>query len=885
MTDVTSSAAAAAIPSEAAVAAVFATLRRTMVKPDDDRPSEIHARLAGFPDPVALLESLFTASPVAYQIFDAQGRCLAVNDAFRALFGGEPPPEYNLLHDEIAAASGHLALVHRAFAGERITTPPFPYDARELRQVSVPEGHPCTVVASFFPLRAADGHVAFVAIAFKDVTPEHAARELAEAGQRRAEAAQRRHVLLARVSALMSARLVQAQRPRDLVRLLVPGLADLGSVALLDESGVLRRVAEAASDPEAAAALRGLEREALLPGLLPPASEVLHGSSKLRLDERIAQARARLQGDESAAATRLRRVSPTQGLLVPLRTRGRVIGVLTLGMIAASGRSFGAEDEALAREIGERAALGIDNARLFAEAEHARGVAEAERAALQVSEERRRLADEAAGTGTWDWDSATCRLIWDARCRELMGVEPDTPVDYSLLRVCIDPADFAAFEAAVKGLRPGDSVDVEFRLRRGDGEQWRRSIGRALGGSDGEHPRLIGTIKDISASKHAERELQAAKQRAEAANQAKDEFMAMLGHELRNPLSPILTALHLMRLRHGELMAKERAVIERQVHHMARLVDDLLDVSRITGGKVELKRAPVQLAEIIDDALEIAGPLLEKRGHRLLLALPRTGLLIEADAHRLTQAVANLLTNAARYTEPGGVIAVLARADEGWARLEVRDNGTGICPELLPRIFDLFVQGRRASDRADGGLGLGLAIVRSLVELHGGTVSATSAGPGLGSEFVLRLPLSAAPAACAGVGDAAADADLKVGAHRVLVVDDNRDAAEMLADVLGAAGYVACVAFDGPEALRLALDFRPELAVLDIGLPVMDGYELGRRLRELPALAGVRLVALTGYGQPADRERSRRAGFDEHLTKPVELAQVEVVVRRLLGGA
>ena len=182
MTDVTISAAAAAIPSEAAVAAVFATLRRTMVKPDDDRPSEIHARLAGLPDPVALLESLFTASPVAYQIFDAQGRCLVVNDAFRALFGGEPPPEYNLLHDEIAAASGHLALVHRAFAGERITTAPFPYDARELRQVSVPEGHPCTVVASFFPLRAADGHVAFVAIAFKDVTPEHAARELAEKG-------------------------------------------------------------------------------------------------------------------------------------------------------------------------------------------------------------------------------------------------------------------------------------------------------------------------------------------------------------------------------------------------------------------------------------------------------------------------------------------------------------------------------------------------------------------------------------------------------------------------------------------------------------------------------------------------------------------------------
>ncbi len=797
-----------------------------MAKPQDDRPSELGARLTGFDDPATLLESLFTASPVAYQIFDVDGQCRLVNDAFLGLFGGAPAPDYNILTDETAAANGNRELIHRAFAGERITLPPFRHDPRELHAAFATPGRPLTLVASFFPLRGADGRVIFVGIAFTDVTPENEARELAEAGQRCAEAAERRQALLSRVSALLSAPLDQGQRPHDLAHLLVPELADLCTVALVDEAGALRRVAEAGCE--------------------------------------------------------LEEVDAAQRLWVPLWARDRVIGALSLGMRRAPGRSFGAEDEALAREVGERVALGLDNARLFAEAEHARSVAEAERAALHVSEERRRLAVEAAGTGTWDWEPATGRVLWDARTRELLNVDPDVVVDYPLFRTRLHPVDRERVEAVLDAARPGDSIDLEYRVLASDGERWIRSKGQVLGGADGEQTRMIGITQDISDRKYIERELQAAKQRAEAANGAKDEFLAMLGHELRNPLSPILTALHLMRMRHGELMAKEQAVIERQVHHMVRLVDDLLDVSRITRGKVELKRSTIQLAEVVDEALEIAGPLLEKRAHRLALSLPRTGLSVEGDTHRLTQAVANLLTNAARYTDPGGVITVLARAEAGWARLEVRDSGTGIDPELLPRIFDLFVQGRRASDRADGGLGLGLAIVRSLVELHGGTVAATSRGLGLGSEFMLRLPLAASAAAV--VGHGLANVCAQAGEHRVLVVDDNRDAAEMLADVLGAAGHRACVAFDGPDALRLAPDFHPELAVLDIGLPVMDGYELGRRLRELPTLADLKLVALTGYGQASDRARSHEAGFDEHLTKPVELPVVEALVRRLLGG-
>jgi len=498
------------------------------------------------------------------------------------------------------------------------------------------------------------------------------------------------------------------------------------------------------------------------------------------------------------------------------------------------------------------------------------------------AEIRARLAVEAAGTGTWDWEPAIGRLSWDARCRELFGVAADAAVDHPGFLARVHPEDRARVEAALEAVRVGDHIDLEFRVVDGCAEElWIRSKGLVLRADDGEHLRMIGTVQDISDRKRDERALRAATRRAEAANRAKDEFLALLGHELRNPLAPILTALHLMRLRHGDLMMKERAVIERQVQHMVRLVDDLLDVSRITRGKVELKQAPVELAAVVDDALELAGPLLDKRGHRLTVTVPRDGLCVCADAHRLTQAIANLLSNAARYTDPGGSIAVTASADDGWAVLAVRDSGAGIAPELLPRIFDMFVQGQRPSDRPDGGLGLGLAIVRSLVELHGGTVSAASGGPGQGSVFELRLPLAAA--AVSGERDPPASAGPPVACHRVLVVDDNRDAAELLADALAADGHVTRVAFDGPEALRVAAEFCPELAVLDIGLPVMDGFELGGRLRELPGLAGLKLVALTGYGQPVDRARAHAAGFDEHLTKPVELAQLEAAVRRLVA--
>jgi PAS domain S-box-containing protein len=380
---------------------------------------------------------------------------------------------------------------------------------------------------------------------------------------------------------------------------------------------------------------------------------------------------------------------------------------------------------------------------------------------------------------------------------------------------------------------------------------------------------------------------QRALQEAQAANRAKDEFLAMLGHELRNPLSPILTALQLMKLRGGGGLEREREVIERQVGHLTRLVEDLLDVSRITRGTVALKEEPVEVADIVARGIEVATPLLDQRTHVLEVDVPRN-LWVSGDAGRLSQVMSNLFTNAAKYTPPGGRITIRATDERGDIVIRVRDTGIGIAPDVLPQVFDLFVQERQNIDRSQGGLGLGLTIVRNLVERHGGSVSAHSDGPGTGSEFVVRLPRADTPATHAATADVkplpesvVAPSDSSV---RILVVDDSIDGAEMLAAALSAKGHKTQVAFDGPAALRMATIFRPTVVFLDIGLPVMDGYELAGRLRDLPELNGVRLFALTGYGQESDRQKTRAAGFEHHFTKPVDLDAIEAVLAGDVSG-
>ena len=360
---------------------------------------------------------------------------------------------------------------------------------------------------------------------------------------------------------------------------------------------------------------------------------------------------------------------------------------------------------------------------------------------------------------------------------------------------------------------------------------------------------------------------------ARAADRRKDEFLAMLSHELRNPLAPILTALQLMDLRGETAALRERQIIERQTRHLGMLVDDLLDLSRITRGTLELRRARVDLRPIISQAIEMASPLLEQRNHTLALYLPDTPLVVDGDDVRLNQIVQNLVTNAAKYTPPDGAITVRASARDGTVLVEVEDNGDGIAPELMAVMFEPFVQGTRSVERSHGGLGVGLALVKSLVRLHGGVVAAHSEGAGKGSRFTLTLPLATADRGASSRPISVVDGSAPGSARRILLVDDNADAAEMLAEILRQAGHEVLVVHDGPSALAAADRFTPDVALLDIGLPVMDGYDLARRLRAMLA-SPPRLVALTGYGQEHDRRRSSEAGFDEHLVKPVDIATV-----------
>jgi signal transduction histidine kinase/DNA-binding response OmpR family regulator len=404
-----------------------------------------------------------------------------------------------------------------------------------------------------------------------------------------------------------------------------------------------------------------------------------------------------------------------------------------------------------------------------------------------------------------------------------------------------------------------------------------------LRGVDGAIEGILVIAFDVTDEVRARDEVEQLRSIAEEANRTKDEFLAILGHELRNPLAPILTALQLMTLRGDTAASRERTVIDRQVRHLVRLVDDLLDVSRIARGRIELRRRPVELAEIVTAAVEGTSPVLEERQHQLHVDVPASGLMVNGDVTRLTQVVVNVLTNAAKYTEPRGRISVSAEHAGGQIALRVRDTGVGIPEELLPKVFEMFAQGRQTLDRSQGGLGLGLTIVRSLVALHGGTVDVRSEGAGQGSEFIIRLPALAAAApddAMAGLpGDRTAHGR---PAYRILVVDDNVDAAHLIAEALEAIGHDTRIAFDGPAALDVASAFQPGVALLDLGLPLMDGYELARQLAATPSKPPV-LVAITGYGQPSDLERTRAAGFAAHVVKPVDVQQLAALLDQLMA--
>jgi two-component system, sensor histidine kinase len=365
-----------------------------------------------------------------------------------------------------------------------------------------------------------------------------------------------------------------------------------------------------------------------------------------------------------------------------------------------------------------------------------------------------------------------------------------------------------------------------------------------------------------------------------AADRRKDEFLATLAHELRNPLAPIRNALYIMQAARDNpgAVGEARAIIERQLGQMVRLVDDLLDVSRITTGKLNLRREQVDARAVAQSAIEAVEPLARARGHALRVALPPPGVTLDADPTRLAQVFLNLLNNAIKFTDPGGRIdfEVEVAADELVAR--VRDSGVGIAAEMREEIFEMFAQADRSLERSTMGLGVGLSLARRLVELHGGSISVSSAGPGKGAEFVVRIPVSGGSVARA---DASLQESRSLSAkpHRILLADDNLDFASSFATLLRRMGNEVRVEHDGPAALAAAPEFQPEIAFLDIGLPKLNGFDLARRLRELPATARSRLVAVTGWGQPSDRQLASEAGFDDYMVKPVEIERIQAILR------
>ncbi|MFN0196858.1 MAG: PAS domain S-box protein [Planctomycetaceae bacterium] len=501
------------------------------------------------------------------------------------------------------------------------------------------------------------------------------------------------------------------------------------------------------------------------------------------------------------------------------------------------------------------------------------------RQALLVSEIRYRRLFEAAKDGILILDAADGKVS-DANpfMSDLLGHTHDHFLGKELWEIGMF-SDKSANEAAVRELQQNGYIRYEhFPLESKTGTRVEVEIVANVYQED-HAPVIQCNIRDITERSRLEQELREQAEALADLHRRKDEFLAMLSHELRNPLAPILNAVQLLGLQkdEGRLQRQARTIIERQVGQLSRLVDDLLEVSRITTGRIHLHQERVAFNGIVEHAVETVRPLIEQRRHALEVTLPPQPIWLHADASRLEQVVVNLLTNAAKYTNDAGQIALSVQQEGAEAVLRVRDSGVGIAPELLPRVFDLFTQAERSLDRAQGGLGIGLCLVQRLVELHQGRVEAHSS-LGRGSEFVVRLPVAQPESGIRNLesGDSPADSSPRTpdSGLRVLVVDDNVDAAQMLGMLLQTSGHDVRTAHDGPAALEATLDYRPHVVLLDIGLPGMNGLEVARRLRLHPELGNMVLVAMTGYGQAADRQRSREAGFDHHLVKPADFEQV-----------
>jgi PAS domain S-box-containing protein len=500
------------------------------------------------------------------------------------------------------------------------------------------------------------------------------------------------------------------------------------------------------------------------------------------------------------------------------------------------------------------------------------GRVEANRA---LAESRARLdhAVRVSGIGFWYCDLPFDELIWDERVKEHFWFPPNERITIEMFYARLHPDDRERTRQAIeRSIQSRLTYEIDYRTVNPvtAATKWIRARGGTVYDSGGQPVRFDGVTVDVTVHKRAEESLL-------EADRKKDDFIALLAHELRNPLAPIRNGMQVVRMAGGtsDSVEKALAMMERQLSHMVRLIDDLLDISRISRNKMELKRECICLADVVNSAVETARPLIDVEGHELNISLPPRPLFLNGDMMRLAQVFSNLLTNSAKYTKPRGRIWLSAERDEGVVNVSVRDTGIGIPAQYLGNIFAMFSQVDRSIERNTGGLGIGLALVKGLVEMHGGSVMAASEGEGKGSTFIVTLPVlkeqqNEAIDANSDNGQTAAN-----HSRRILVADDNQDGAESMAEMLRLLGDEVWTANDGEEAVAAAEAFRPEVILMDVGMPRLNGLDATRRIREYPWGKSVAIIALTGWGQESDRERSRDAGCDGHLVKPVNLADLE----------
>jgi signal transduction histidine kinase/CheY-like chemotaxis protein len=727
---------------------------------------------------------------------------------------------------------------------------------------------------------------------FVDLFAGHAARAIARDREDRLER------LRAEASAALASSLDANVIMKRIGELSVGMFADWCFVDLVRD-GEFERVVVAHADPADAPIAEKIRAFGPARDHIPTAISS-HRPVTIRIvDDAVLQRIAHSPGHlEALRGTRVRSF-----ISVPMVVGGRAIGAASW---ISQSRTFDDRDVRLAIQLGHAAAAAVENARLYsAEADAARRVHKlyelsvslsSARTPEEVADATARLGREAIGASSimiWVRDTeGVLRLVGASSPSEwrqqwtVLSNDPELPANRVIATgepIFVEtPRDYASKASVVfQRVQEAGRVNPFAALPLSIAGERTGVIAISF---TGEH-RFVPDERTFlfAIARGCEQALERAslyaaearaRANAESASRAKDEFLAMLGHELRNPLAPIVSALELMRMRNVGDGGRERAVIERQVSHLMRLVDDLLDISRITRGKIELRRTVEELSRAVEPAVDSVAGLLVQQRHQITVLVPQ-GLLVDADMSRLSQVVRHLMTNAAKFTPAGGHITVAARVDGDWIELIVQDTGRGIAPELMPHVFEPFVQGAQAVDRAGGGLGLGLSIARNLVQLHGGTLRLESSGTG--TTAIARLPRAKRTAE----PHAPSEGVKASRSLRVLIVDDNVDAAMLLAELLRALGHDPIIAHDGPGALGSVSSNQPQLAILDIGLPGMDGYELAKQLHSVPGLEHVPVVALTGYGQPSDRDRSLAAGFEDHLVKPIDLGRLQSLFARL----